>query len=286
VNRSDSFRDLVNVRLRAARLSKSKGQRPKRGIQSITVGAAVLRTLTEMSGPMPLRYIAKAAGMPASKAYRYLVSFAALGMVHQDETTGHYDLGPFSQRLGLTALGRIDAVEIVTSALARVAAEVGHDAHTTIWSQHGPIVLRWRQGASDFAVRVNEGTTLPLLTTATGRVWLAYQSENLTRDLVERELAILQVSTGQTAELLSTRYRERVEEVRRLGISHSEGERRSGIDALSVPVFGPAGIAFAITVFGTHGGSDFSYDGPTVRTLALAADRISSQLGARRGDRG
>jgi DNA-binding IclR family transcriptional regulator len=262
-------------------LKRTRNQRPPRGIQSITVGASVLRALANVSGPLPLRDVAKAAGMPASKAYRYLVSFGVLGMVRQHHATGFYDLGPFSRQLGLTALGRIDAVEVVTSELARLAAAAGHDAHTTVWSQFGPMVLRWRQGANDIAVRINEGSILPLLTTATGRAWVAHQPAQITAPLIERELEALHTSSGQALGVLRTRYSERVEEVRRLGFSHSEGERRSGIDAVSVPVFGPAGVAFGMTLLGTHGDSDFSYDGPMVRLLTAAAVRVSAQLGAR-----
>ena len=76
------------------RLKRTRNQRPPRGIQSITVGASVLRALASVSGPVPLRDVAKAAGMPASKAYRYLVSFAVLCMLRPGDATGLYHLSP------------------------------------------------------------------------------------------------------------------------------------------------------------------------------------------------
>jgi DNA-binding IclR family transcriptional regulator len=251
----------------------------KRGIQSISVGASILRALASTSGPMALRDLAKAAGMPASKAYRYLVSFGASGMVKQNEQTSHYDLGPLASELGLAALGRIDATEIVTSELTRLATELRHDAHTTVWTPHGPMVLRWKQGSNDIAIRIGEGAILPLLTTATGRVWACYLPSSATHALLESELDQLHKTTNQPKAALRKKYLKRLEQVRRLGFSHAEGERRSGIDALSSPIFGPSGLAFAMTLLGSHGDADFSYDGRSARQLVAATKGVSRQLG-------
>jgi DNA-binding IclR family transcriptional regulator len=251
----------------------------KRGIQSISVGVSILRALASAPGPMALRDLAKAAGMLPSKAYRYLVSFGVSGMIKQDEQTSHYDIGPLASELGLAALGRIDAAEIVTSELTRLAIELRHDAHTTVWTPHGPMVLRWKQGSNDIAIRIGEGAILPLLTTATGRIWACYLPSSMTHALVEFELDQLHKTTNQPKATLRDKYEERLEQVRRLGFSHVEGERRSGIDALSSPIFGPGGLAFAMTLLGSHGDADFSYDGPSARRLIAATKAVSRQLG-------
>lgn len=73
----------------------------RQGIQSIEVGARLLRALAANGRSMMLRDVARNAGMPAAKAHRYLVSFMRMGLVEQDANTGRYDLGEFSLELGL-----------------------------------------------------------------------------------------------------------------------------------------------------------------------------------------
>lgn len=250
----------------------------RRGIQSVGIGVAVLRALAKARGPLPLKEIAARAGMPADKAFRYLVSYVGCGMVKQDPGSAHYDLGPFALELGLAALGRINELEVVSTALQQATEATGHDAHATIWSRHGPTVIRWMQGAAEIALKVREGVVLPLLSTATGRVWAHHLPRNLTDPLFEAEIAALARASGEPAQTVRARAEARLAEVGRHGLAGSEGERRLGIDALSGPIFGPAGMAFAVTLMGPHGNVDLSPDGATARALLQALKAASLAL--------
>ena len=66
------------------------------GIQSVEVGFALLQALIDAPGPLALKDLAAAAGMPAAKAHRYLVSYQRSGLVKQDAATSRYDLGPMA----------------------------------------------------------------------------------------------------------------------------------------------------------------------------------------------
>ena len=61
--------------------------------------------------------LALAAGMPASRAHRYLVSFGRSGLIVQDAPSGRYDVGPLAVGLGLAALGRFDIVRHCANAI-------------------------------------------------------------------------------------------------------------------------------------------------------------------------
>jgi hypothetical protein len=88
---------------------EEKDEDSRQGIQSIEVGVPLLRVLADHGAPMMLRDLAKAAGMPAAKAHRYLVSFVRTGLVIQDANqSGRYDLGHFALDLGLASLARLD----------------------------------------------------------------------------------------------------------------------------------------------------------------------------------
>ena len=63
------------------------------GIQSVEVAARLLDAMAAADGPVPLKELADAAGMAASKAHRYIVSMCRTGMMEQDSATGMYNFG-------------------------------------------------------------------------------------------------------------------------------------------------------------------------------------------------
>jgi DNA-binding IclR family transcriptional regulator len=228
---------------------------------------------------MHLREIAKATGMSTSKVHRYLVSFGAAGMVKQDQESGRYDLGPVSVELGFAALSRIDRVSIVNTELDKLVGRIGLDAHSTVWTSSGPMVIRWKEGSRDVSIKVREGLVLPLVMTAVGRVWAAYQNPAVVTPLVESELDRLARHTSESRSALRDRFEAQVADIRRTGIARSEGERRLGIDGLAAPVFGSEGIAFVLALIGTHGDISLSLNSPPAIELRQAAERCSQLVG-------
>ena len=70
------------------------------GVQSAEVALHLLRVLAEGGGNMVLSRLAAAAGMPAAKAHRYVVSLMRAGFVEQPGRDGNYGLGAQALRLG------------------------------------------------------------------------------------------------------------------------------------------------------------------------------------------
>ena len=109
----------------------------QQGIQSIEIGAQLLRALAANGRSMKLIDLAKKSGMPAAKAHRYLVSFIRMGLVEQDTNTGRYDLGEFSLELGLASLSRIDAVRLADPVLEDLCEEIGETVALSVWGNNG-----------------------------------------------------------------------------------------------------------------------------------------------------
>jgi DNA-binding IclR family transcriptional regulator len=252
----------------------------KRGIQSLEIGATLLRVICDAPGPLQLKEIAQRAGMSPSKAYRYLVSYAKCGLVKQDPLSARYGLGPFCLELGLAMFGRMDETGTVLDGLARVTELLSHDAHVTVWSAGGPMIARWRQGAGDISIRVREGSVLPLLASATGRVWSCHLPPEKTRDLFESEV---RASAAENHCPL----REARAEANALivaveasgGLARADGDMRKGVSAISGPVFNRDGIAFAMTLLGEAGDPDLRLDGQTAQTFRTILSDLSAQLG-------
>ncbi len=152
------------------------------GVQSIEVGARLLDVMAEHAGPMHLRDIAAASGMSASKAHRYLISLLRAGLAEQDPVSGRYDLGPMSLRVGLAALNRRVAVKYATQALIELNQSEDLTVALTVWGEHGPTVVAWYDSVQILICNITVGSSLPLLRSASGQVYLAYLPSATTRN--------------------------------------------------------------------------------------------------------
>src|SRR5882757_10909886 len=92
----------------------------QRGIQSVEIGCALLQALARSRAAMPLRDLAKAAGLSPSKAHPYLVSFSKLKLIAQDPATGHYDLGENALQIGLASFQRLSPLRVAQEELKKV----------------------------------------------------------------------------------------------------------------------------------------------------------------------
>ena len=130
----------------------------------------LLEALSRSSAAMTLTNLAADADMPMSKAHRYLVSLVRCRLVSQDAAPGRYDLGTLSLGMGLTALGRIDAVGIATEALPRLRDRVDETAVLAVWGEHGATVIRFEESVHPVRMNVRVGSVLPFANSAIGQI--------------------------------------------------------------------------------------------------------------------
>jgi DNA-binding IclR family transcriptional regulator len=158
------------------------------GIQSVDIGMSVLKALAQAKGPMSLKEIGAACAMAPSKAHRYLHSLIAGGLVAQQKRSGKYDLGMFALHLGASAIRRIDVVNRLSDHLEDLVDQLRMPAYISIWSNDGPIAVRWQRTPDPPVAPDMLGAVFPLLRSATGNVFLSYMPERLTHPLVVAEI--------------------------------------------------------------------------------------------------
>lgn len=269
----------------------TKDQKPgewtQRRIQSIEVGFQVIRAMEAANGPLPLRDIAAAAGMPPSKAHLYLVSFIKEGIAFQDPVTGHYGFGRFAVQLGLSAIRQLDVVAFAREELSALQQATGFATYLSLWGDRGPGIVSKVDGERQGSLAVRLGYVLPLLTSATGQVFLTYLDEAETMAVRQEELAAARREAPDEAQSLAPRVtnsrdiQKIVETVRRQGYAMTINSINSSFAAIAAPVFDYSGaIVAAMTVLG----SDKQIAGPrmtsTTEALVAAAGRLSERLGA------
>jgi DNA-binding IclR family transcriptional regulator len=258
---------------------KARSPRSAAGNRSVVVGVHLLKSIAALPGPASLGEIAKVAGLSASRTHRFLAGLIQTGLVEQNESTGRYELGATIVELGLIALGRTDAVKIGSEALTTLTERTGLVSLLSTWGSNGPTLVKWEPGRLQTAVRLREGRNLPLLTTATGRVFLAYMPAGESRPLLDRELKARNADKARA--LSSADVQALRDKVLRRRLGQSSGEENPGLTALAAPVFDHEGrIALVMTVVGILGTFSTEDDGEPARVLKATADQLSRRLGA------
>lgn len=249
----------------------------KHGVQSMEVGMGLLRAMVRGQRSMMLKDIAAAADMPPSKAHRYLVSLIRAGLVEQDPATSRYDLGPFALNIGLVAIDRLDRIRLGLTAIAALRDEINETTALAVWSEHGPVIVRWERPRRPITVNVVTGTALDLLTSASGRIFAAWLPREVTDRRIAQELAASQMpglaTRADVDRLLA--------QVRIDGVASVSGYHLvPGVEAVAAPVFNFKNeITLAMLVVGVQGMFDMRHDGPVVAALRRAAADLSERLG-------
>ena len=249
----------------------------QQGIQSIEVGNRLLLALAEASGPKSLRDLATAAGMSASKAHRYLVSYVRVGLAQQEPESGHYDMGQLSLQLGFAALRRMDAVSMAMPMLRTLSATLNQTVALAIWANHGATIVRWLGSDAPVTATLRVGSVMPLTRSATGLVFTANTPESRWLRLVKQELA-LNRRHGLEPQALPGLLPQ-LAQIRRQGYAATSGFI-PGISGMAAPVLTEDGaIELAIVALG-HSAS-FDPQSREIREALLAqAALASARLGS------
>ncbi len=261
--------------------SAAKEDKEQRAVQSIEVGGRLLMALANSHTPLTLRDLSSRAGLPASRAHPYLVSFGKLKLIEQESESGRYALGPAALQLGLSCLYQLNPVRAALPVAQQLAVSTGHAVALAVWGNFGPTVIRMLDARDPLHVTMRAGTVMSLLGTATGRAFAAVMPQ-------ERIDSALAVALGDSPELprpqllkgKAKELREAVEELRAHGVTRAQGVPVPGVNAFSAPSFDHDGKAvIAITAMGHQDNFSTDWNSDVAQAVREAAKEISSRLG-------
>lgn len=250
----------------------------QQGVRSVEIGMALLQALAARArSPLSLSDIAADTGMAPAKAHRYLVSLIRAGMVEQDQAAGRYRLGGAALNIGLAALSALDVMRLAGEALEHLCQAIDETVLLAVWGNKGPVVVRWEEASRPITTNVRAGSVMPLLNSATGRVFAAFLPDAQTRAMIAAEAAEAPaLAEGYDAVLAGTRAR---------GLGLVDGDLLPGVASLAAPVFDQQGdLVAVIAALGAQGQFDASHDGPVAAALRDASETLSRRLGYRAGE--
>ncbi|WP_018701065.1 IclR family transcriptional regulator [Amorphus coralli] len=248
----------------------------RRGIQSVEIGFQLVNALAAARGKLPLKTLADRAGMSPSKAHLYLVSFQRLGIVAQDPVTSRYGLGPAALHLGISAIDQLDVLDVARDHMPRILEQTEASASLSVWGNRGPTIVFRLDSELPVPLSVRVGYVQPLMTTGTGRMFMAHLQEREWSDLAEAEARsrpdLLEQTRGQLAH------------IREAGIAITQNMTHSGFFGAAGPIFDSDNtICAVVTALGLSQATDLSETGRVATVVRETAGLISRDLGARTG---
>lgn len=222
--------------------------------------------------------------MHASNVYLYLRSFIHEGIVEQDEWSGHYGLGPGAIQLGAAALRQSSLIDVAKDDLARLRERTGNSVMLSVWGNCGPTVIFKIDGGAYTLLGIRVGYVLPILTSTTGRVFIAYLPEENWADLVEFErthnitlggLPSIDVSTIDVSEVIAG--------IRSEGVASLDGTINGRYPSCAAPAFDSSGNIVAVLTMLIHQVPPVSDSmrRESEQEVIATAEIISSRLGYR-----
>ena len=208
----------------------------KRSVPAVTRALAIMRLLARSSSPMGVNPIARDLELVPSTCLHILRVLQDEGIVDFDSNTKRYSIGIGILPLARSALQHNTFSTLVQPRLSNLSKKFGVTSIATQLSEPGQmVVVALSQSSLPFRLQVDLGSRFPLLISATGRLYAAYN---------ERDEEVLRAEFGRLVWDHPPSFEdwcEEVDQVRAQGYAVDQGSYISGVTVVAVPAFGTNG---------------------------------------------
>lgn len=230
------------------------------GAQAALRAIRLLKLFTNEQSEMSLAELSFASGLNKTTTHRLLRALQSESLIERNPATSHYSLGSGLMALGVQALASSDLRRRVRPMLKTLARETGETTTLEIPMEHSMLVLDEVAGKHMLAASGNVGTIWPFHATSSGKAYMAFEENGLSR--LPKELIALTEKTMTSRVAIELQ----LIEIRKRGYAVSVEELEEGFTAIATVIRGSLGEVQAALAIG----------GPTQR---LSASR-RAQLGA------
>lgn len=221
--------------------------------------------------------ISRSLQMTPSKVSRMLRTLEREGLFERDSKTGKYRLGVLFFEIGLVSAYHFPLHKIIRPHLEEMAVETELTASCAILKKNRVIVIDRVQALKVELLAHRIGLNLPIHSTATGKILLAYRSEE-EQDEILRSTDLVRFTNATVVE--SELIKENLRSFRQNGYATDKGETHQNFNCIAAPIWNSAGkVVAAINLMGER--SQMSLETLLERAdyLKQKAHFISRQLG-------
>lgn len=226
------------------------------GSKTVSDCLLFLSDVLSMKRTASLADIVRATGVSSSRAHRYLRSLEAARFLMRDPDSGKYDIGSAAFAIGAIAASRVDPDRAASKTLRNLSDSTGMASHLSVWSSVGPVVLKSLHAPDHTAIKAREGTHLSLISTASGRIFLAYMNREEVNEVLAKDVYEWNIASPPRERLDPERLELMCADILRNHVAYVAGVRNSALAALAAPVFDAEGrLTSCLTLLCMH--SDF-----------------------------
>lgn len=246
------------------------------GTQAVARAIGLLKVFSDAQPEWSLADLAQVTKLNKTTAFRLLAALEAEGLVMRNSLSGGYRLGLELVALGGCAMRSNPLRAVSRPVLESLAQESDEAATLEVLAGNHVLIVDEVSSRHPMGMSQDVGSRLPAHATATGKLLLAYASEETLNGALRLPLVRL---TGQTIVDL-TRLRKQLAAIRQQGYAVATGELEQGFVAVAAPIYDrERQVVAAISV----GGSSLRLPPerqPQVAVMVqMAARQISRQLG-------
>lgn len=191
-----------------------------------------MELLVQASGPLRLSSIAQEMGLQKSNVHRTLSTLIAQGYAIQDEESGRYRPSLKLFELGSKVVGAHPARRAAAPYMQDLHKTLGETVNLYVLDKDAVLVVEKLLSPRPLRFSSQPGSRLPVVTTAAGRVMLAYEAEP--RSVLERSLEQFPIAAGgdiDVEEIMAS-----LEDIRAKGFAETTNSWSPGIFSIAAPI--------------------------------------------------
>ncbi len=243
--------------------------------KSLVKALRVMETLALSDGPRGVSDLARELGYQKSNVHRILSTLVDQGYVVRFDAGAAYQLNYKMFEIGSRMVSRLRLSEVARPSLQQIVRETGESAHIMIYHNAEIIYLDKIENNAPIRASSEPGLRAPAYCVASGKVLLAFQSD----DEVRRVLRKVRAHTPMTI-LDGDRLRREIDDVHRCGYAINVEGWRPGVSGVAAPVMvGRSNAIAALAILGPSDRLDEERLHRAGRLIADIAADLSRKLG-------
>jgi len=194
-----------------------------------------------------LTELATGLGLSKSTVLRLVAPLRELRLVDQDPESGRYGLGPQNALLGQIYLERLDVRRIASPLLHQLAQDARETVHLVAFDPPEIVYIDKVESPQPVRMHSRIGGRQPAYCTATGKVFLAHATAEVTDRVIAAGMPARTPNTIISPELLSAE----LALIRQRGHAIDDVENEEDIRCVAAPVFDHSGaVVTAVSISG------------------------------------
>lgn len=256
----------------------SAGSGTRRQVPAVTRAIAILRFLARSDAPVGVNPMARELGLVPSTCLHILRVLQEEGLVEFDSRTKRYAIGIGILPLARAALQKNSFSAVVQPLLSDLSQRFGVTTIATQLAEPAQmVVIALSQSNLPFRLQVDLGSRFPILISATGRLFAAYNVKDPAA--LRREFDRLVWDHPPSF----ADWQAEIERARAQGYAVDRGSYISGVTVVAVPVFDTAGrMTRSLVAIGISE----RLDAPELDRLAAALMALRDQVETMQNDTG